>query len=392
MQVSPFQASALSRNKQAQFSQTRPTAQPPVRFGWFSLGHQAIDKGATYRLPENDALEKSWKDYLLSHNLEIEAGNDMQDILYNGPNHFINLEKRGNPQDDEPVNGKKLPLLAWDTIKTKLSQPELRTIEKEWLNEPLEPESILPGESVYSAILKSYDLVKSHLQKISQGDPQLNQVTKGERRDQVKETRETYYEELARNIGRLNHYVGDMFIPFHVSPGTPNWELMPGSDKGIHLFVEGDILNGKDYSTLVEQAKQRSMIPMPLLTRETLPYFILNKMKDSFRKLYEIVDIQKAALADENVNTDSETFEKALAQRLKFLVNDQAREAQEAVSTILHAVWQEAGRPTIPGPEKQASPPPLPEAEVISPPPPQPKGRRKDRPVDPKDAPPMPMV
>lgn len=323
--------------------------QPTVKFGWYSPAHHAIDKGAIYRLPDENPEDASWKEYLLSNWLLIESGNDLQDSYYDGPEHFINLAKRGNFDLFEPDVRKPVPRFSLEEIEKQLNPEALQSFERGWIQHPLTPESMDRGDSLYTEILKTYSRIKAKLTEIAEGSKRLNLITsEGTEIDLV--TRREHYEELAKNIGKLTHLIGDMFVPFHVSPGTPDWELMPGVKEGMHGFCEGNVVNKKDFTTLVEQARLRTnRIPLTKIDKAHLPFFILDKMQDSFRRLFEIAQIQRSLLADPEVGENKREFKKALKTALKGLLTNQMKNAQEAVSAILYTVWEESGKPIVPG-------------------------------------------
>jgi hypothetical protein len=341
----------------------RPPRSPAVQFGWFSPGHHAIDKGAIFRLKEDTPKERSWKAYLISHWRNIEAGNDMQDILYDGPNHYISLPDRGNipptlPNGDPDPNAGKPKRYSLEEMAELMSPEMLSAWETAWRQFPLEPNTMLPTDSLYNAVLESYALVKKQLVQIAQGNKKLDLVVKDEQQ-QAQETREVFYEELSKNIGRLTHYAADMFIPFHVNNGVADWEVWPGEPNiGMHLFSEGDVLTKSDYTGLVEEAKQRledpNQTPLPELTETTLPQFILAKMQASFRKLFEIAAVHRQTVADPSVNQSKNTGLRALKDRVRPILAQQIREAQEAIGGMLQAVWKEAGEPVIRDPEAAA--------------------------------------
>ncbi len=326
-----------------------PPAPPmAVRFGWFNHGHHAIDKGAIYRMPDQTPEDASWKKYLADHWLAIEAGNDLQDAYYDGPDHYINLANRGNLDTPEvgAVSGPP-PRLSWAEMQAKMTPDTLHQFEKEWLQTPLTPDSMDKGPSLYNAIIETCGRLKNNFLRIAEGNQRLDVMTQ----DQgliSQEARKTYYEEIPRDIGRLNHLVADIFAP-HVTPGTPDWELYPGSKEGMHAFLEGSVLNRRDYSTAVGFCKQKgSKIPVPHLPMSSVPYFVLDKMQGSFRQLFELVQIQGALLKSANPAEDDEGFKASLKEALKGPMRERLEHAQEAVSTVLYSLWAEAGKPMIP--------------------------------------------
>lgn len=331
------------------------------KFGWFSHGHHAIDKGAIFRLnPEDDKIV-TWKDYLLRHWKQIEAANDMQDTLYDGPAHYINLKERGNPPQPEGVPFRRS---IQDAIAA-LSPEALNQVEATWLDNPIDEEALAAEETVFSTVLEYYDTVKKQLMQIAQGTKRLDQVVQGESEEQELETRKAYYQELSQNIGALTHYLADLFMPFHVSNGIADWELWPKHNEGIHLFTEGKVLKKSDLQNLVAQAQQKESIPLPHLSRQALPAFLISKMKDTYRKLHELAALHIATLREydfDQIEGASQTlgegrkleFLETYSQRVKNLLEQQIREAQESVSTVLRSVWVESGRPTIAQLEPQA--------------------------------------
>jgi hypothetical protein len=327
---------------------------PQPKFGWFSHGHHAIDKGAIFRLnPEDDKIV-TWKDYLLRHWKQIEAANDMQDTLYDGPAHYINLKERGNPERPEGVPFRR----SIQDVITALSPDALSQVEASWLDNPIDEEVLQEEETVFSTVLEAYDTVKKQLMQIAQGTKRLDQVVQGESEEQERETRKAYYQELSQNIGALTHYLADLFMPFHVSNGIADWELWPKHNEGIHLFTEGKVLKKSDLQNLVAQAQQKESIPLPHLSRQALPAFLISKMKDTYRKLHELAALHIATLREYDFDQTQDQdqalgegrkieFIETYSQRVKNLLEQQIREAQEAVSTVLRSVWVESGRPSI---------------------------------------------
>jgi hypothetical protein len=250
---------------------------------------------------------------------------------------------------------------------TALSPEALSRVETSWLENPIDVEALQEEETVFSAVLEAYDTVKKQLMQIAQGTKRLDQVVQGETEEQAQETRKAYYHELSQNIGALTHYLADLFMPFHVSNGIADWELWPKHNEGIHLFTEGKVLQKADLQNLVAQAKQKEDIPLPPLSREALPAFLISKMKDTYRKLHELAALHIATLNEydfEDADVDpaqAQTpdpnqilgegrkleFIETYSQRVKNLLEQQIREAQEAVSTVLRSVWVESGRPSI---------------------------------------------
>jgi hypothetical protein len=310
-----------------------------VQFGWFSNGHHAVDKGAIFRLPERDLGEISWKKYLENHWLEIEAGNDLQDIIYTGGAHYIDMGVRGNI---EPPPDSKTPFLNLDEIKVKLSPQALQGFETEWKTNPLTPESMMGGESVYQSILESYGLVKKQLQQIANGHKQLDTIMIGEEEPQKIETTKAYYKELAHNVGRLAHYVGDAFVPFHVTPNTPNWELYPGSKQGVHLFAEGQVLDKDDYTSLVKQAYEPNTPPVDSIASKDLPTLILDHLKNTFMQVFNIASLQENVLQKKLAPSE---IEDELKKAWKPILKTQQLKAQKALASLLHSAWVEAGKP-----------------------------------------------
>ncbi len=317
-----------------------------VRFGWFDHGHHAIDTGAINRLPQQTQDERQWQGFLKENLQFIHDEDDMEDLVYDGPMHYVDLDKWLRP--DVPVAHEKKMGVSWEEAQNAFSEEERHRLHQRWHASSIEPEDFYRPRNIFLSVMQKYDMVKRQLESIAQGNKRLLTVAPGHTSRELNIQR-NFYLELVRNVGRLSHYIGDLFMPLHLTR-YHDWLLHPDAKaeqhaftEGMHFFLEGKTLTTQDYQSLLSTPVKAP--PGPPLNREALRTYLIEKMQQTYGRMYDLVRLQQQALAQKREHASTDLYEKRLAEAVKPLLLEQLQSAQEALAVTLQSVWHEAGRP-----------------------------------------------
>ncbi len=285
------------------------------RFGWDSRGHGAIREGAFNRLPQTPL-----KPFLQESRPFIAASDDSQDIYHKGPHHFINLEL---PVNRFSGNG-PLPL---DFIFRHFNPNARQWLAGLWQNPPGNGPALPQGETVVTATLTAYRDTRRLMRQVIE--------------TQDAGQKETLQLALSDAIGRLSHYVGDLFMPLH-STTYHDWPIHPAfPQSGIHAFLEQAVLTPNDLAQLANPPKTS---PLPELTAETLEPFLKRQVLESHLAVYDIVQAQQTCLANPWAAANPYACSTALRTAFRPILLSRMTRAQETLSALLNLAWQQANQ------------------------------------------------
>ncbi len=277
------------------------------RFGWQSPTHRGIDQGAIAQI-DSPLLQT----YLRQNLPSIQGYDDAQDLYCKGPRHYINLEAGNNQETGVPLTAS-----SW-TQALKAFHPDQKN---RWQNGVLEEQALPKGPSVYQAVLMAF-------QKVQIAFSQVSLATLGEQPAFLQRN-------LFMAIGEMGHYISDLFMPMHTTQFM-DWYLHPNSPKSMHHFIEGE--------STPSLSGQSIALEKPAVSLQTLKPFLLDSIRSSYLKMFDIVETHQQLLATE---LDKPSFENSLRQRLQPILLEQVTRAQQAFSALLNLAWQSRFQPSF---------------------------------------------
>ncbi len=298
--------------------QSNTNSQPSVRFGWWQVSHESINTGALNQLPSS-----LWQDYLGSRISRINYMDDLQDVFERGEKHFINLESKANRW----LLNDPSAYPTWKSVKARFTKMVKKILELQWTQKatPL-PE----GPHVIHSVSKAYKGAVTTLQKL------LNAS------DLTPKAQEHLKMDLDEYLGKLMHYVGDIYMPLHTTQYF-DWKIL--ANKGIHEFIEGELLSSQDYQEIMKRSNARTE-PIPVLKADELTPFITQAIRHSHLKLFEIVAIHQG-VKQAFPSAGADKTKQELDERLTPLASEQILRAQTALASILQLVHTEASKPLM---------------------------------------------
>jgi hypothetical protein len=339
----------------------RSFAAPPVRFGWFDYTHRAIDRRAIAALPASALQEYLSRPHQMRVLLDED---DLQDITANSPNfslsdhHTLDMECLGKPAQSSQEGDR-----TWQTVERRFTEKN----RQKWKARKVQAGQ-LPYPSLYHSILDNYRQITHHLSQINSGNPRLALSSN-------EGLVEAYYGQLPKSIGKLAHYLSDLYMPLH-NTNAFTWPLRFYSDEinlntgwpaklppmakkalrrlqpwlppqlklkeeSMHGFIEGTVFSPQGFHYAQWQQSPRPADPLPQLNSSNLPSFIIASWKESLDLIFEIVALQKRHLDHRRVIRSREAFTEEMRQLLK----PQLDKAQQALTATIAGSWQEAGSP-----------------------------------------------
>ncbi len=284
----------------------------PIHFGWWANTHKEINMGAINLLQSSP-----WQQYLETHFKRLSYIDDLQDVFERGPKHFINIEDKENKW----LFGISEAYPTWKNVNSRFKNTLRNKLNKKWQNNS-QPMPIPKEANVITSILNAYDNTIAFLQSPSQA-------------------KSLPKHQLDEQLGRLMHYIGDLYMPLHTSRYF-DWNAF--EEQGLHEFIERDLLSYQNYRHISQQAYQQQN-QIAQLSPENLKTFLTQETRRSHLKIFKIVAAHRNIKKRLPLNTSSNDIEKALKQELTPLISQQIIRAQIGLSAILQLIRSEGLKP-----------------------------------------------
>ena len=276
-------------------------------FAWGIWGHEHINRGAIFALPE------SMRFFFYNHADFITQESTVPDLRKytmgdkaEGPRHYIDLED--------------YKIQPYDSLPKTMKEAKERFSEKE---------------------LQNFGILPWHIQDMME---KLTKAFRDGRRN-----------EILFLAGDLGHYIGDAHMPLHTST---NHDGQLTNQKGIHSFWEAQLPEyfGDGYNLYVPEAEY-----VPDVTAATWAMVLQShSLADSLLKVerdlissYAGKDLfrrdSKGEIA-KNIfgrNVYSDEFAADYDKALHGMVNDQMRRAIRVLANFWYTAWVNAGKPDL---------------------------------------------
>lgn len=301
-------------------------------FGWAQHQHQAITRGGYRLMPEG--LGKQW----LQDNVRLTQWYDnAQDIYLSGSQHFVNLENPDNTSQEDVF--KHHAVQSWSVLNHLLTPFNASRQQQQWAIKPLDENQLPMGPTVYDAVVEKYNQAVGTMIKYQLADSALTPLQK-----------EKHSKELAKHVGALTHYLGDLHMPLHASRWY-NWPIAPERDgkrpaelmDGIHQFIEQEIFERGELLQLMQQAPDKTRLLQ--LEREKLKPYILKQIEKSHVLVYTLFEVNKQFWeAHPELHQNPKAYKAGLSAVIKPIVTQRMVEAQQAIGSVMELAWQDANR------------------------------------------------
>lgn len=321
----------------------------PLRFGWISTAHNAIQEEAVSLLPES-----SLQGFLQKNEFRVDYFSQREDEEFSrkGPRHFLSVAQFWQ---ETPNPGNGLDRKPFRKIRRFFSALAREERAEAFAREPLTPSQLdalgVSGQkNVYQSVIDNY-------QALVDAFGELKRLEGGLKRGQALEgkTRYDLNYRLAELSGQLSHFIGDLYQPMH---GTfYDWEI-PAPAKSAHFAMDGllfsDSRHKQDFTAWREQFRQQRIqrrFEAEALSLDEIKGLLARGLEANYMKLYDIVQADAHA-RDTSFKflifgTDKARYQEKIHAAWSPIIQQQMNLAAEMTATLFHSAYTTAGSPNL---------------------------------------------
>jgi hypothetical protein len=144
------------------------------------------------------------------------------------------------------------------------------------------------------------------------------------------------WNQAALTAADLGHYVGDGFMPLHV---TANYNGQFSGQTGVHHRYE---------ETMIDRINNEIQIkPSPIKKIDDVQSFIFNYLYANNSKIAQLLKADKDAYEQAERQYNGAYYQ-SLWQKTRVLTIGQLQESSKILASLIFTAWLEAGKPRIP--------------------------------------------